>query len=90
MEDTHTNSFQKTNDVVLSYLAQKSFRLSALEKEIQRKELPMRVAPGYTVRTYLSELVDEGFLAWNPLTQAYRQANQYEPNSISHLPPLPN
>lgn len=53
------NAFQRTNTIVLDYLAKESFKLKDLENEISTAHLPMRVAPGETVRAYLTDLVEE-------------------------------
>ena len=85
---------QQTNDIVMRYLGKSSFRLSDLEKEIESKNLPMRVYSACPVRTYLTVLVEEGRLVWNSRTDTYRQLTKREsvefhkPNPLINIPDI--
>jgi hypothetical protein len=90
MKIMEPTSFQQTNEIVKRYLGKSSFKLSKLEEELDTKNLPMRVAPAHPVRTYLTELVEEGRLVWNSRTDTYRQLTKSESIAHSKSNPLIN
>ena len=86
------NIFEQTNNLVLSYTSRHSFRLDKLESDIRSRGLPMRIAPGYTVRNYINDLEDEGLLKHhirNGKTIYTNTRHKIFVNPLLYLPPLP-
>ena len=84
------NTFKVTNKLVLSYLGQESFRLSELEEEIYSIGAPMRIAPAYTVREYLNDLQEDGFISFNYIQGTIHRAQNHRARTsqLSNIPEI--
>ncbi len=73
-----TDIFELTNSLVNQFVNSNGFKLSELENAIEKANAPMRVAPTYTVRNCIEDLVDEGYIRFNYQTNRFSKTDNHK------------
>jgi len=73
--------FHQTNIIVMNNINKGAFVLDSIESQINNSGIPMRLAPGLTVKEYINDLYEEGVLEFNNIKKTFSLSNPSKENN---------